>query len=136
MSKIELPRTYTYNYRFYQRPGGYWAHSYDLVGRWGGVNFHVTDFGKDNPDFPDRYSAGLEYHFRQPPSYMADLPPSHDECWLLKAPCWHDGTSLYAQEKLLPLFDGQNHLALFLRLASDADDQFDQFRPANLDAAA
>lgn len=120
----DLPRTYRYQYRMWLF-AGHWKHSYELIGRWGGIHFHVTDFA-DNPHASERYSAGLEIHYRQPPPYM-DGPPSHDECFLLKAPCWHDGTSLYAQERILPLFNGRDHDTLFRFLAGEADERFSEF---------
>ncbi len=109
-----LPRIYRYQYclRLF---AGNWNHSYEVIGRWGALNFHVTDLGEDYAKkfSSDQYSAGLECHYRTPPSYMADQPPSQDYCWLLKQPCWHDGTSLYALEVLMPFFDPQNHKPMF-----------------------
>ena len=47
-------------------------------------------------------SGGLEAHYRIPPHYMEDQAPSHARCHAIDAPCWHDGTSLYASEVLIP----------------------------------
>ena len=129
----DLPRKYRYKYTLTEQ-FGHWRHSYELVGRWGGLHFHVTDMGANNPHVYERYSAGLECHWREPPSYMADAPPSHDDCWLLKQPCWHDGTSLYARETILPLFDGQSHERMFLFLAGEADERFAGCGVAAVDA--
>jgi hypothetical protein len=124
----DLPREYRYVYKLWLF-AGHWKHNYHLVGRWGGLNFHITDFGEERlAAIPDRYSAGLECHYRQPPDYMRNDPPSHDCCWLLKAPCWHDGTSIYAQETLLPLFDGKDHVRMFVHLAKEADERFEGAR--------
>jgi hypothetical protein len=124
MSDFVLPRTYRYEYRLSSR-FGHWRHSYSLIGRWGGLEFHVTDLGESALSYTsERLSSGLEVHHREPPEYMASDPPSHDECWLLKSPCWHDGTSLYARETLLPMFDGVSHEKMFSRLAHEADDRF------------
>ena len=113
----KLPREYRYTYKLHLF-AGYWNHDYQLVGRHGGLNLHITDMG-DNTIGGERYSTGLEYHYREPPDHMTDQPPSQDECWLLKQPCWHDGTSLYARERYLPMFDGQNHERMFFALANE-----------------
>lgn len=77
---------------------GKWRHDYRVVCVLGGINFHYTD-GYDN-------SAGLEVHYRTPPDYMKENAPSNSPCSLIGAPCWHDGTSLYASEFLLPIIKG------------------------------
>lgn len=119
----DLTDRYRYQYRMFYQFGS-WKHFYELIGRHGAVHFHVTDFGENRKGFPDRYSAGFEVHYREPPNYMRSLPPSHDHCPLLKTPCWHDGTSLYAQETLLPMFLRMNHIAMFRFLIGDADNRF------------
>lgn len=121
---MKLPDQYRYTYKT-TLFAGHWKHDYQLIGRHGGLNFHITDMGDEYAAKynVDRFSAGLEYHWRVPPDYMADKPPSHDRCWLLKCPCWHDGTSVYAQETLLPLFDGRDHMRLFMKLAMDANER-------------
>ena len=118
-----LPRRYRYQYRmddYY----GQWRYTYCLVGRWGAVHLHISEHGDQGAV---QRSAGLETHYRQPPRHMDDRPPSQDECWLLRAPCWHDGTTLYAEESLLPMFDGVHHEAMFRRLAGFADETFKEF---------
>jgi hypothetical protein len=78
-------------------------HNYVVRGRHGAAQFHVHERGEHGIDT----FAGLEWHYRSPPSHMADDCPSHEQChWLGNNACWHDGTSLYAQEKLLPLWQG------------------------------
>jgi hypothetical protein len=32
-----------------------------------------------------------------------DRAPSHKDCWLIGGQCWHDGTSLYAEEHVWPV---------------------------------
>lgn len=126
----DLPRKYRYRYRM-ELFGGHWHHSYELIGRWGGLALNITDFGDENIKIlGQRYSAGLECHYRQPPNYMSDAPPSHDKCSVLGGcPCWHDGTSLYAQEHFVPLFDGVSHDRMFRHLAADADGRFEACAP-------
>lgn len=70
------------------------------------VCFVVTcnDYGVHywiKPLYSDRKSAisGIEFH-RTPNGESAD----HGECWILKGPCCHDGSSLAAKEKYDPLF--------------------------------
>jgi len=54
---------------------------------------------------PDTYEhrrrdwmGGIEVHYASAPDYMIADKPSHDRCWLLDKPCWHDGSSLYFSE--------------------------------------
>lgn len=54
---------------------------------------------------PDTYEqrsrdwfGGIEVHYGSAPEYMNNEKPSHDRCWLLDKPCWHDGSSLYFSE--------------------------------------
>jgi hypothetical protein len=78
-------------------------HTDDYETRWavlgplGAVDFHMT-----NRPVIDHRSGGIEMHYRTPPDYMSDQAPSHEHCRLLDAPCWHDGSSLYASEVLIP----------------------------------
>ena len=57
---------------------------------------------------------------------MSNNPPSHDECHILKSPCWHDGTSLYAEEHYVPLLKFGDHIAIFSSMVSDAKEQFSE----------
>ena len=61
------------------------------------------------------YYGGLEMHYRAAPDYMKEHPPSNTNCWLLNAPCWHDGTSLYAHEVIIPFWlrDPENNERMF-----------------------
>lgn len=97
---------YRSEYRYTRRFGNPY-HTYLVIGRHGAIHFHVTEYGEEtrraSPTMPE-FTAGLEVHYRQPPDYMSEQPPSHDECWAIKCPCWHDGTSLYAEETLLPMW--------------------------------
>jgi hypothetical protein len=100
-------------------------HGWELIGRWGGVNLRIVDHGEDHEKkYGERYSGGLEYHWRQPPRHMDNQPPSHSPCWLLHCPCWHDGTSLYVSESLIPYWSegATSHDDMFRRLARLADD--------------
>ncbi len=47
--------------------------------------------------------GGIECHNASPPEYMNPDTPSHEHCWILDAPCWHDGTSLGFSERVAPM---------------------------------
>jgi hypothetical protein len=40
--------------------------------------------------------GGIEWHMGNKRSHHDDKP-SHEHCWLLQSPCWHDGSSLAAE---------------------------------------
>lgn len=75
-------------------------HHWSVVGPDGGIHIH----GARSEFFGGRWSGGVEMHRRAPGEYEGQ-EPSHTECWLLKAPCWHDGTSLYFSERIAPMLD-------------------------------
>ena len=99
---------------------GCWRYDYSLVGAKGGMNLHIT--GPHNSGGSDHWTAGLETHSRTP--MHGDEAPSHDECWLLKCPCWHDGTSSYAEETYLPMHMAGRHGAVFHQMVRDADERW------------
>lgn len=126
MSNIitEMPKTsgkYRCTMRVYQRFGNEWGASFEVIGAKGAAHYHVSKYEMEGKV---SYSSGLEFHYRTPPDYMKDKPPSHDECYLLKAPCWHDGTSLYAMERYEPLFLQGCYNSTFHMLESDAEKTF------------
>jgi len=110
--------TYEYTTRL-----GYAYHVWTLVGAKGGLHLHINDRGKD--DKYGRYSGGIEIHYRTPPEYMSNQPPSQD-CHVLKAPCWHDGSSLQATERWIPIWQSHphDHDAMFRSLSVEADHHF------------
>ena len=118
MSKFRCE--YTYNRRF-DIP----RHSWNLIGPKGGMHLHIAGPYTYSPQ--PEFSAGLETHARIPPDYMRDQAPSHDHCWLLKCPCWHDGTSLYANDHYVPLWlsDQHNHDGMFARLEHEYARRFE-----------
>ena len=121
---------YTRRYRCkyeYQHQFGKPFHTWSLVGARGGVHLHITDYGEDHErQYGDRYQGGIEIHYRTPPDYMRDEPPSHDECWLLHTPCWHDGSSPQVSERWIPFWRTaeHDHDRMFAMLAVDADHHF------------
>ena len=113
---------YEYAYRF-DHP----MHLWSLLGARGGLHLWITDHGEEHErKCGNRYLGGIEIHYRRPPEYMRDQPPSQDECWLLCAPCWHDGSSLQAMERWIPLWlvAPHDHERMFQGLAVDADHHF------------
>ena len=103
---------------------GRWRHDYRVICRHGAMNFHWTDMGEDEGKYPS--SAGLESHYSTPPDYMKDHAPHHSPCPLLGAPCWHDGTSLYATDTLLPQIRGASLDEAFSILCYEAGKRFDE----------
>lgn len=92
----EMDPGFRYRYRldFF---AGDWTHDYVVEGRDGAVQFHVTD-----NLYSGRHSCGLESHSTTP---IANRPPDHARCPALSdRACWHDGTSLYAEERILPMW--------------------------------
>ena len=103
----------------YSRPYGNPVHTWSVVGSLGGLHLHIEDYGEDKPE-DRRYSGGLEIHWRTPLLCMNKDAPSQDHCWLLRAPCWHDGSSLIVTEHWIPLWlaDPHNHDRMFGMLRS------------------
>lgn len=95
-------------------------HIFSAVDERGGIHFHVEKSPFSDPE----WWGGVETHYRSPPEYMAS--EVGDECWLLKAPCWTDGSSLLAQEVFIPawLSNRDDHDHIFGMLSSRMDRQF------------
>jgi len=78
----------------------YGRHIWFVKGEYGAVHVwaqrHTDDIIKQ---FGDRYFGGIECHSRVP---MYEGQGSHDDCWLLKGPCYHDGSSLQFSEQIEP----------------------------------
>lgn len=118
----DLPREYRYQFRC-RLFAGHWEYNWELIGAKGGLHLHIS--GPHHYSGEDHWSAGLEYHGRGP-RHGDNAPPNHDECWLLHCPCWHDGTSLYAEERYLPMFHAGEFGAIFRYLAADARRYFEE----------
>lgn len=115
----DLPRRYRYQLRVHLF-ANLWRYDYELIGACGGLNLHIS--GPHVYDNSEHWSAGLELHSRTP--LVENTPPSHDECWLLKCPCWHDGTSSYAQEHFLPMVLSGDHERVLREMIYYADEQW------------
>lgn len=94
--------------------GDHQDRTWTCVGNEFALHIRITDTKREDCVF-GRYYGGLEIHYRAPPDYMRDAEPSHKECWLLKAPCWHDGSSLCASETIIPfwLLEPENNERMF-----------------------
>ena len=81
-------------------------------------------------------SADLEYHFSFNP-YNERKAPSNSPCWLLGAPCWHEGTSLYAIETVWPMVEGSlragDHESVFRTLEHEYEDKLRRVKGGNDD---
>ena len=89
---------YRLEYR-YSKPFDTPTHLWTIIGRDGGLSLRIVEHARRAGD--PEYSGGLEIH-RRVPADGDDSAPGFDQCWLLKCPCWHDGTSLYVTESLIP----------------------------------
>lgn len=107
------------------------SHTWSLRGPEGGVHFHFSEWtGPDADERTQKYggpTAGLEIHRLSPAEYQKNDAPSHAPCWLLGAPCWHDGTSAYATDQLLPIIQSLHgdHPAIFSVLEREYLDHFE-----------
>lgn len=126
---MSLDRRFNYNYRYNPSHYGDKQHAYEVIGRDGAIHFHVTESVRAAGDTANsklpRHYGGLEEHRRTCPDHT-NRPPSHHDCRLLGGICWHDGTSLYASEVLIPrwLRDYPNHDAVFGWLIHEFDSRF------------
>ena len=123
--QVSVPPRYRWEYRMNDRFGSM-EHTWILLGQYGAVHLHVTDYAdKMQKDFGYRMSGGVEMHYRTSPEYMENTPPSHDVCSILHAPCWHDGSSLMCSERFIPMIEhNASHEEIFFELARIADGHF------------
>jgi hypothetical protein len=117
-----MSRRFRCEYKLTERFGRC-THQWTCVGRHGALHLHINE-GTDQ--FGP--SGGIEIHYRAPPDYMANDAPSHDECWLLKQPCWHDGSSLQASEYWIPRWMAapHEHSEMFRRLEAEYRSRFEK----------
>lgn len=77
-------------------------HTWSIIGRHGAKHLDISGYELNGIL---NFSGGLETHWRNPPEYMANDAPSQDKCWLLGQPCWHDGTSSYVSDYIIPMIE-------------------------------
>lgn len=78
-------------------------HTWWIKGPSGGV--HVWARKAPLAGFPTEWIGGVEVHHAHCPDnsgWFNQNAPSQSNCWLLNAPCWHDGSSLYFSERIAP----------------------------------
>jgi hypothetical protein len=105
----------------YSCPFGSPRHVWTLRGPKGGIHLHITVTENYGP------SGGIEFHHRVPPEYMQDDAP-HEKCSVIAGPCWHDGSSMYATEHWIPLWEASphDHEGMFRRLEMEYEDRFNK----------
>jgi hypothetical protein len=120
MSKVHLlPSEYKCRVERTFHQWGSVTTSFIVVGDVGGLSLNIRE------STAGERSAGLETHSR----YSLGSAPDHDRCHVLGgAPCWHDGTSLYAQEHWLPMFGNISDEQMLHHLCKEADRQFEGTR--------
>jgi hypothetical protein len=90
---------------------------YAVVGKLGGVHFWISPLPAAASLPGGSHYGGVEYHRAHPP---AGKPHSNIACWLLSGnPCYHDGSSLYAEEVYLPSLLDFGEDAIWRRLEMD-----------------
>ena len=77
-------------------------HVWSVVGPEGGVHIWARESTMKFSN--ERFIGGVEVHAKKP--MYGDQPVSHEHCWLLGGPCYHDGTSLYFSERIEPYLRG------------------------------
>lgn len=127
-AEFNVPRSLRCELRM-TRFAGCWWWRYVVEGRHGAVEFHVHESPMSGrPGEVDHY-GGLETH-----SLDGDGPPDHGcgSCWALSGrPCWHDGSSSYAADVLIPrwIASGKNAADTFRWLANEYRDRFEKETP-------
>lgn len=105
---------YRHHKYIWSKPFGNERHHWELVGANGALHFHATYYADHQT------SCGLEVH-----RIEGDGAPHHINCPLTGGRCWHDGTSLYAEEELWPLIKEYlktgDHETIFRILEGEAD---------------
>lgn len=75
-------------------------------GRLGGVHVWAQRASQSTERITGRrYYGGIEIHCAAPGEYDDPAQPSHRDCWLIGAPCWHVGSSLQFDEQIAPMLE-------------------------------
>jgi len=97
-------------------------HVWSVVGNEVSLHLHISK----HEEFTN---GGLEIHYRMPPVYMRDKPPSHNICAFIACPCWHDGSSSWASDYWIPLWEeGITHDEMFALLEVETARRSTEFR--------
>lgn len=100
-------------------------HAWFVEGEKGAVHLHISDYGEEHAaTYGRQFSGGVEFHSR-----TGKGAPQHPQCDVLHAPCWHDGSSLMAEEQYVPMFSSRWTVAdnelIWRRLQADYRRCFD-----------
>lgn len=91
-------------YNYIPPEGDVKRHMWTAVGEKGGIHIwaqpHLPDFAER---WGEKFFGGIEKHSKVAMYEYNAGKPDHKDCWLLKCPCWHDGSSLYFSERIGPL---------------------------------
>lgn len=90
----EVPEGIVWQYKVITREG-HDNHTWCLNGPRGGI--HVDAWETTGGWRDERWMGGIEAH-----APIGDGKPSHEHCWLIGKPCWHDGSSLQFSEQIAP----------------------------------
>lgn len=79
-------------------------YTWAMVGPKGAVHIWAQTTSDEYAErFVDRYIGGVECHWP-----AGDEEAHHADCWLLKGPCRHDGSSLYFSDHIAPMLSPEN----------------------------
>ena len=94
----------TYSFEKTEPHPGQPRYTWAVVGPEGAVHIWAQQNAEDfSRQFGDRYIGGVECHW----PVSAD-EAHHADCWLLKGPCRHDGSSLYFADYIAPMLSPEN----------------------------
>lgn len=96
---VNVPEGMAWTYRAIVKAGRV-THLWSLANEDGGI--HISASISEWSDGAREWLGGCETHYAKCPDYMDPDKPSHEHCWVLGAPCWHDGSSLYFSENVAP----------------------------------
>lgn len=109
----EVPAGLVWQYQIVVR-GGQDHHTWGLTGKRGGIHVHAWEASSGWRD--ERWIGGIEGHSPIRREYDSEKP-SHEHCWLIHGPCWHEGSSLQFSEQIGPylpapgkLFEERDHI--------------------------
>lgn len=101
----QTPNKFQIGYEQNEGFAGEPQHNWWIKGPKGGV--HIWARIAKLSGYPNEWIGGVECHWANCPDnsgWFNPEEPSQADCWLLKGPCWHDGSSLYFRERIAPRF--------------------------------
>lgn len=132
-----VPEGLVWQYRLTVR-GGRDQHTWSLNGPRGGI--HVAAW-ESSGWRDEHWMGGIEGHSPTPREYESEKP-SHEHCWLIGKPCWHDGSSLQFSEQIAPYlpapgkpFEDRDHLDVLHIMVSRYNSWLPEITPVVADGA-